>query len=74
MVTCDADGNINESCPDLNQELVWHGLVLAVRNERPFMGKPSTYWQALIGDHAQQLADAAAPEQFEDWGVTSYAH
>jgi len=73
-VTRDADGNINESCLDLDRELVWHGLALAVRNERPFMGKPHTFWQNVLVDAAQPLADAADPEQFEDWGVTHYAH
>lgn len=72
-ITLDADGNINESCPDLDPQLVWFGLALAIRNELPFMGKPHTYWQELIGAHAQLLADQADPEQFDDWGVASYA-
>ena len=35
---------------DLCPELVWHGLVAAVRAERPFMGKSHTWWQDLILD------------------------
>ncbi|HCP78620.1 MAG: hypothetical protein CML16_14875 [Pusillimonas sp.] len=36
--------------PDLCRELVWHGLALAVRNERPFMGKSHEWWQNMILD------------------------
>ena len=69
----DANGNINESCIDLDRELVWHGANLAVKNEQPFMGKPHTFWMDRLLDVVQPAADAANPEQFEDWGVACYA-
>lgn len=43
--------------PDLCRELVFGGLKDAIRHERPFMGKPHTWWLDLILDQVYELTE-----------------
>lgn len=54
---------------DLCPQLIWHGLALAVLNERPFMGKSHEWWQNMILDtvyeHCEHLVDTETLREYE---------
>ncbi|TFL14181.1 hypothetical protein CSC67_08495 [Pusillimonas caeni] len=69
-ITRDADsGVVDQDCVDLCPQLVWLGLAHAIRNEIDFLGKPPAYWEEIILQHAQKLADEADPEEYEWWDI-----
>lgn len=69
-ITKDEDGNIQEECIRLDQDKVF----AAIRAGQDVLGKPSRYWANLITDHAQELADEATPEQYDDWGIEALGY
>ncbi len=72
-ITRDPDsGVVDQDCKPLSPDLVWLGVCHAVKNEITFMGQPHTYWQDLVADAAQSLADEADPYEFDEWSVRSY--
>lgn len=72
-ITRDPDsGVVDQVCEPLRANDVWDAAVFAVRWEQSFMGRPHTYWKALVCDTAQRLADEASPEQYDDWGISNY--
>lgn len=34
-----------------------------------FLGKSQEYWAQIVADHAQQIADAATIDQYDDWFI-----
>ncbi|NYT67937.1 hypothetical protein [Pusillimonas noertemannii] len=69
-ITRDPDsGVVDQDCVDLCPQLVWHALAHAMRNEQDFLGKPPKYWQEIITQQAQALADEADPDQYEWWEI-----
>lgn len=66
----DIYGNILECCIDLDPDKVFD----AVRRGETVLGKPSMYWAGVLTDHAQELADEASPEQYEEWDIEALGY
>lgn len=69
-ITRDPDsGVVDQDCEDLDPIKVAAEMSYCLRHNRDFMGKPIGYWQEIITQHAQALADEADPRQYERWEI-----
>ena len=68
--TYDPDSGVcDQDCKDLCPKLVAYGLASAIRGEFDFLGKPQSFWEEIILEHAQRLADEADEEEYERWSI-----
>lgn len=54
---------------DTTLELCPEKVYAAVMSGQDVLGKPNRYWRIALRDLAQEIADEASAEQYDEWNI-----
>lgn len=54
---------------DTKIELDPEKVYAAIMSGQDVLGKPNRYWRIALRDLAQEIADEASAEQYDEWGI-----
>lgn len=54
---------------DTTLELCPEKVYAAVMSGKDVLGRPNRFWRIALRDLAQEIADEASAEQYDEWGI-----